>query len=93
MKVGNPDSILVEIWKSLGEEGVEWLTDLFHVILKTAIMLQEQRYGTIIQLHKNKGDAQNCNNYWGIKLLNHTMKLWEGLIDGRLKAGIKISEN
>jgi len=41
MKVGNPDSILVEIWKSLGEEGVEWLTDLFHVILKTAIMLQE----------------------------------------------------
>jgi len=38
MKVGKavgPNSIPVEIWKSLGEEGIEWLTDLFNIILKT----------------------------------------------------------
>jgi len=27
------DRILVEIWKCLGEEGLEWLTELFNVIL------------------------------------------------------------
>jgi len=44
MKVGKavgPDSIPVEIWKSLGEECVEWLTDLFNVILKTIMMPQK----------------------------------------------------
>jgi len=45
-----PNSILVEVWKSLGEEGVAWLTDFFNIILKTAKMPQEWRYSTIIPL-------------------------------------------
>ena len=78
MKVGKavgPDCILVEISRSLGEEGIRWLTDFFNVIRKTAKIPQEWRQSTIIPLYKNKGDAQNCNNYRGIKLLSHTMKL------------------
>ena len=51
------------------------------------------RHSTIIRLYKNKGDAQNCNNDWGIKLLSHTMKLWEQVIEGRLRKIIEISEN
>jgi len=96
IKVGKavgPDSITVEIWKSLGEEGVEWHTDLFNVILKTAMMPQEWRYSTIIPLDKNKGDVQNCKNYRGIKLLSYTMKLWERGIKGRLRVKVRISEN
>jgi len=41
MKVGKavgPDSIPVEIWKSLGEEGLDWLTNLFIVIFEMATM-------------------------------------------------------
>ena len=92
-KAVGPDGIPVEIWKSLGEDGVPWLTDFFNVISKTAKMPQEWRYSTIIPLYKHKGDAQNYNNYRGIKLLSHTMKLWERLIDGRLRAIVEISEN
>ena len=80
-KAVGPDSIPVEVWKVLGEDGVAWLTDFFNVIFKTAKMPQEWRYSTIIPLYKNKGDAQNCNNYRGIKLLSHTMKLWERVIE------------
>jgi len=83
-------SIPVEIWKSLGEDGVAWLTDVFNVIFKTTRMPQEWRHSTIIPLYKNKGDAQNCNNYRGIKLLSHTMKLGERVIEGRLKTSIEI---
>ena len=83
----------MEIWKSLGEEGIRWLTDFSNVIFKTAKMPQEWRNSTIIPLYKNKGDVQNCNSYRGIKLLSHTMKLWECVIEGRLRADIKISEN
>jgi len=87
MKVGKPvgpDNILVEIWRSLGEEGLEWLTKFLSVIFKTATMPQEWRYSTIIPLYKNEGDTQNCN-YKGIKLLNHAMKLWKRMIEGGYK--------
>ena len=71
------DKISIEIWKSLGDLGVVWLTDLFNMILRTGKMPKEWRASTLVPLYKNKGDIQSCNNYTGIKLLNHTMKAWE----------------
>ncbi|XP_075076396.1 uncharacterized protein LOC142163044 [Nicotiana tabacum] len=41
-------------------------------------------WSTMIPLYKNNGDIQNCNNYKGIKLLSHTMKVCESVIEGRL---------
>jgi len=40
-KAVGPDNIPVEVWKSLGEEGVAWLMDFFNVIFRTARMPQE----------------------------------------------------
>jgi len=43
MKVGKAigsDSIPMEIGKSLGEKGVEWLMDFFRVILKTTTRME-----------------------------------------------------
>ena len=74
----------MEVWKCLSEEGLEWLTDLFNVIFRTAKMPEEWRSSTVIPLYKNKGDIQDCNNFRGIKLLSHTMKLWERVIKMRL---------
>ena len=34
----------------------------------------------------------NCSNYRGIKLLSHTMKLWERIIDQRLRDIVSISD-
>ena len=50
----------------------------------------EWRTSTIIPLYKNKGDVQDCNNYCGIKLLSHTMKLRKRVIEGRLRREILI---
>ena len=74
-KVVGPDSIPVEVWKSLGEEGVAWLTDFFNVNIQTAKMPQEWRHSTIIPLYKNKKMPKTATTIWGIKLLSHTMKL------------------
>ena len=46
-----------EVWKCLGEEGLEWLTELFNVIFRTAKMPEEWRSSKIIHLYKNKGDV------------------------------------
>ena len=36
----------------------------------------------ITPIYKEKGDIQDCGNYQGIKLMSHTMKIWEKIIDG-----------
>ena len=41
----------------------------------------------------SKGDVMECNNYRGIKLMSHTMKLWERMIEARLREITKIADN
>ena len=55
-KAVGPDQIPVEVWKFMGEVGLEWLTELFNVIFRTAKMPREWRANTVIPLYKNKGD-------------------------------------
>jgi len=87
------DLIPMEVWKCLGEVGLDWLTKLFNVIFRTVRMPSEWRTSRIIPLYKDKGDVQECNNYQGIKLLSHTMKLWERVTEGRLRKEVAISDN
>ncbi|GJZ37940.1 hypothetical protein Tco_0584131 [Tanacetum coccineum] len=87
------DQIPIEAWRSLGDEGISWLTSLFNKIFTSAKMPEEWRLSDIIPIFKNKGDAQVCSNYRGIKLLSHTMKLWERVIERRLQRDTIVSEN
>ncbi|XP_076892962.1 uncharacterized protein LOC143544855 [Bidens hawaiensis] len=87
------DNIPIEVWKCLGEEGVMWLTTLFNTILKTEKMPDQWRSSVVVPIYKNKGDAQCCSNYRGIKLLSHTMKLWERVIDVRLRRETQVKMN
>ncbi|KAM2387188.1 hypothetical protein ACFX1X_039558 [Malus domestica] len=92
-KAVGPDDIPIEVWKVLGETGITWLTDLFNRILKTKKMPNEWRTSTLVPIYKNKGDVQNCMNYRGIKLMSHTMKLWERVIEHRLRQETRVSDN
>ena len=53
-KIVGPNSILVEIWKCLGEQGLELLTKLYNVILRIANIANECRVSTVIRLYNNK---------------------------------------
>jgi len=48
------DSIPVEVWKYLGEDGVAWLTDFFDVISNTAKMPHEWRHSVITPCTRTK---------------------------------------
>uniref|UniRef100_A0A914WZU0 Endonuclease/exonuclease/phosphatase domain-containing protein n=1 Tax=Plectus sambesii TaxID=2011161 RepID=A0A914WZU0_9BILA len=76
-KAVGPDGIPTEAWKACGNTGVTWLTALFNRILESGKMPDAWRSSTIAPIYKKKGDVQQCSNYRGIKLLSHTMKLWE----------------
>ena len=79
--------------RCLGEVGVRWLINLFNKIWLSKKIPNEWRKSTLVPLYKNKGDIQSCSNYHEIKLMCHTMKLWERVIEHRLRQNVKISEN
>ncbi|KAI0503471.1 hypothetical protein KFK09_014405 [Dendrobium nobile] len=56
-------------------------------------MSDEWRMSVLILIFKNKDDAQDCANYRGIKLMCHTLKLWERVIEHRLWRDTKVSQN
>lgn len=47
----------------------------------------------MIPLYKNKSGIQSCNKYTSIKLLSHTMKFWEKMVEMRARRGVSIFEN
>ena len=44
-----------------------------------------RRTSILTPLYKRKGNVTECNNYRGIKLMCHGMKLYERLMEDRLK--------
>ncbi|KAI8530451.1 hypothetical protein RHMOL_Rhmol11G0059300 [Rhododendron molle] len=91
-KALGPDGIPIEVWKSLSDLGATWLTKLFNKIIMTRKMPDEWRRSTLVPIYKNKGDIQSYNNYRGIKLMSNTMKLWERVIEDRLRMVTTVSE-
>uniref|UniRef100_A0A1U7WA52 Uncharacterized protein LOC104226546 n=1 Tax=Nicotiana sylvestris TaxID=4096 RepID=A0A1U7WA52_NICSY len=47
----------------------------------TKKMSDEWTWSKVVPLHKNKGVIHFCNNYRSIKLLSHTMKVWESMVE------------
>ncbi|KAK3521777.1 hypothetical protein QTP70_018302 [Hemibagrus guttatus] len=91
-KAVGPDDIPVEVWKCLGEAAVEFLTSLFNRALESERMPEEWRRSVLVPIFKNKGYVQSSSNYRGIKLMSHTMKLWERVVEARLRKVVEICE-
>ena len=91
-KAVGPDELPVEVWKCIGEMGIKFLTRLFNRLLMGERMPEEWRRSVLIPIYKNKGDAQCCGNYRGIKLMSHRMKVWERIIETRLRDRVEISK-
>ena len=72
--------------------GIKLLTRLFNRLLVGERMPEEWRRTVLIPIYKNKGDAQCCRNYKEIKLMSHTMKIWERIIEARPRDSVEISK-
>ena len=91
-KAVSPDDIPVEVWKCQGDIALEFLTKLYNRTMESERMPDEWRDSILIPIFKNKGDIQSCSNYRGIKLISHSMKLWERVVERRLRSELTFSE-
>jgi hypothetical protein len=79
------DGIPIEVWRSLRDIAIVWLTKLFNLIFRSNKMPDEWGRSILVPIFKNKGGVQSCTNYRGIKLMSHIMKLWERIIEHCLR--------
>ena len=56
------------------------------------MVFHRTRKKKIKPLYKQKGDLLHCSNYKGIKLLGHCIKLWEWIIEVRLREVVTIKD-
>ena len=55
-------------------------------------MPKEWRRSVLVPIYKNKGDIMECGSFRGIKLMSHTMKIWERIVDNRIRSEVVISQ-
>jgi hypothetical protein len=92
-KTMGPDGIPIEVWRTVGDVAIVWLTKLLNLIFRSNKMPDEWRQSILVPIFKNKGDVQSCTNYRGVKLMSHTMKLWERITEHRLRGVTNVTEN
>ena len=88
-----PDGVPVEVWQVLGNFGIGWLTGFLNKVLVDGRMPELWRKSILVPIFKGKGDVQECGNYRGIKLMSHSMKIWEKVIEKRLRSETTVSRN
>ena len=92
-KAVGSDKIPAEVWKCLGLFGVVTLCKLFNSIMITETIPSAWRDSVLVPIFKEKGDIQEGKNYRGIKLLTHTFKIWERVLDRQVRECMDIHES
>ena len=92
-KAPGPSGVTTDLLKWAGESGVQELTKIFQSTEKEGKMPSECGNSYTIPVFKGKGDALLCGKYRGVWLLEHGMKLWEKILERRLREVINIDEN
>ncbi|KAK6767021.1 hypothetical protein RB195_026548 [Necator americanus] len=92
-KATGPDDIPADVWKLLGDRGSVWLATLFNKIVAEGRTPDVWHTSVTVPVWKGKGDIADCTSYRPIRLLCHTMKVFEGVLEVRLRKIISVSLN
>ena len=76
--------------KSSGAAGISYITHLFNLIIRERKIPSDWDKSVILNLFKGKGDATDRGNYRGLKLLEHSMKLIEQVIEQYVRNFVNI---
>lgn len=71
-----------------GDVGTEAMLKICNGILHGENMPKDWMDSILIPIYKGKGDARECGSYRGVKLLEHAMKVFERVLERRLRKNI-----
>ena len=81
-KSGDPTWVESEMLKAAGVTGSLWITDVCNVVVKEGNIHEDWSRSWMVNVYMGKGGALECGSYRSIKLLEHTMKVLEKVIEG-----------
>ena len=64
------DEIVIEYLKRGGESVIEWLVRMSNGCFREGGVPKEWKSACIVTLYEGKGERSECENYWGLSLLN-----------------------
>ena len=89
-KACGPDGVPTESMRLVEKIDPMLICDQMNAALEKVIPTV-WRTSILTPLYKGKGNVTECTNYRGIKLMCHGMKLYERLVEDRLRQVIEIS--
>ena len=89
-KAPGPSGVTSDLLKYAGASGLEALTSVFQELMKEEVSPREWSVSLTLPLYKKKGDALLCGKHRGLRLLEHSMKIWEHILLARLKEHVTI---
>ena len=92
-KAAGPDDIATEVWKSRCWNPAPWLANFFNRIVEEQRTPADWQSSTTVPIWKRKGSPAECSNYRPIRLLSHTMKIFERVLDKRIRDIVNITVN
>jgi exonuclease III len=84
-KATGTDMISNDLYKLGAPITTRWLTRVLQVAYNTGRVPPEWGKAIICPIYKHKGDILRCENYRGISLLNHVTKLYETILEKRVR--------
>ena len=91
-KAGGPSEVVGEMLKAAGKKGIKRLTELCNQVVREGAIPREWELSTLIPIFKGKDDLLEYGSYRAVKLLEHGMKVLEGVLEKRLRWKVKIDD-
>ena len=82
------DELTVDMLKAAGDVGLEWLLRIMRAAWNQKRIPGDWEKGVIVPIFK-KGDRKKCGNYRGVTIMCHCAKLYEKVLESRLKADVE----
>lgn len=91
-KAAGPSEVVIEMLTASGETGLQWVTDICNEVVRNGKIPDDWRKSWIVNVYKGKGDALECGSYRGIKLLDQVMKVFERVIEKKVRARVELDD-
>ena len=91
-KAAGSSGVVAEMLKASGESGFSTITQLFNSIIYESKIPEDWDRSIILNCFKGKGDAMERGNYRGLKLLEHSMKLFERILEQHIRSAVNIDD-
>ncbi|XGW34120.1 hypothetical protein V3C99_018146 [Haemonchus contortus] len=88
-----PDDLATDLWKLKCWNLAGRLTDLFNQFVAGKKVPESWQQSTTIPTWKKKGSPGDCACYRPIRLLSHSMKIFERIVDSRIRDIVELTTN